>query len=297
MAQIQWFPGHMAKARREITESLQRVDAVLELVDARLPEASRNPLLSELIRGKPRVLIMTRMDMADSQQSAQWITRLQTDGAIVLDVDARSGAGINRIVAALQQATHDRRQRDTKRGIRQRPVRTMVVGIPNVGKSSVINRLAKRSVAKTGDKPGVTKAQQWIRLGDVELLDTPGVLWPKFDDEHTAYTLAISGAIKSQILDTLDICAYFIVWCANHYPDQFEAKYGVDIRSVTPWHGSADAWVEVSPILESVALRRGFVASGGVPNVDRCAETILREVQTGALGRLTFEWVNEETWV
>lgn len=290
---IQWFPGHMAKARREMTESLRRVDAVLELVDARLPRASRNPLLGQLVGAKPHVIVMTRVDLADPVQTSLWHKKLHSGNSTVVEVDAKTGAGIARIAPALESAAKEKREKDKKRGIRPRPIRTMVVGIPNVGKSSLINRLAGKSAAKTGDRPGVTTALQWIRLGNVELLDTPGVLWPKFDDEETAYALAVSGAIKSEILDTFDICSYFLMFAASRYPKLLEEKYGVVAPEVKPWSGSADGWAYSEPLLREIAIRRGFLLTGGRPDLERCSQTILREVQTGMVGRMSFDWVSD----
>lgn len=293
MQQIQWFPGHMAKARREISESLKRVDAVLELVDARLPYSSANPLLRELIGQKPKVVIMTRMDLADSKETKEWEEYFRGQGHQVLPVDTRTGTGVNRILPALDTVASAKRERDARKGIRKRPLRTMVVGIPNVGKSSLINRLAGRASTKTGDRPGITKTQQWIRLGNIELLDTPGVLWPKFDLEHSGYALAISGAIKSEILDLLDVCSYFIVWSLSHYPGLLGERYGVEELTVNPSASEFNRWEFSEPILKAVAERRGMMRSGAVPDVERAAELILREVQVGKLGKLTLEWLKD----
>lgn len=293
MQQIQWFPGHMAKARREISESLKRVDAVLELVDARLPYSSANPLLRELIGPKPKVVILTRMDLADPKETKEWEDYFRGQGHQVVTVDTRTGTGVNRILPALETVASAKRERDARKGIRKRPLRTMVVGIPNVGKSSLINRLAGRASTKTGDRPGITKTQQWIRLGDIELLDTPGVLWPKFELEHSGYALAISGAIKSDILDLLDVCSYFIVWSLNHYPGLVSERYGLEELHLQLPMSEFNRWEFSEPILHAVAQRRGMMRSGAVPDVERAAELILREVQTGKLGKLTLEWVKD----
>ena len=294
MHQIQWFPGHMAKARREISESLKRVDAVLELVDARLPYSSSNPLLRQLIGQKPRVVVMTRMDLADPKETANWEKYFQQQsGQQVVPVDTRTGAGVNGILPALERVAAAKRERDARKGIRKRPLRTMVVGIPNVGKSSLINRLSGRASTKTGDRPGITKTQQWIRLGDIELLDTPGVLWPKFELQHSGYALAVSGAIKSDILDLLDVSSYFIVWSRQHYPGLIEGRYDFDDLKAVPEAEGLTNWEVAEPILEAVARRRGLVRAGGVADIERASELILREVQTGKLGRLTLEWVSD----
>ncbi|MCL6445739.1 MAG: ribosome biogenesis GTPase YlqF [Alicyclobacillus sp.] len=290
LEQIHWFPGHMAKARREIAETLRRVDAVLELLDARLPHASANPMLRAMMGNKPRVVVLTRTDLADPEQTKLWVRKFEADGAQVVTVDAKSGTGTNRIVPALEVSAAPLREREARRGIRPRPLRTMVVGIPNVGKSTVINRLAGRSAAKTGDRPGITQSQQWIRLGTVELLDTPGVLWPKLDDEAGAYALAMSGAIKSNVLDPAAVCAYFVLWAAQHYPDAIPDRYGVTLPQLPAWSNQAEAWQAAEPVLEQIGRQRGILASGGVPDTERTAEIVLRELQTGKLGRMTFEW-------
>jgi ribosome biogenesis GTPase A len=290
---IHWFPGHMAKARRQIEESLRRVDAVVELVDARLPLASANPMLRELMGAKPRVVVMTRPDLADPVQSERWVAWFSAQDTGVLLVDARRGAGVRELIPALERATAAKRERDARRGIRPRPVRAMVVGIPNVGKSSLINRLAGRAAARTGDQPGVTKSQQWIRLGAVELLDTPGVLWPKLENEHAAYRLAISGAIKSDVIDTASVAAYFVLWCARRYPERLRQRYGLDVLPDTTWEGAQAGWEMAEPVLSEIARRRGLLGKGGVPQPERAAELVLREVQTGTLGPMTLEWLDD----
>lgn len=289
MQPIHWFPGHMAKARREMTESLKRVDAVLELVDARLPRASANPMLSELIGHKPRTVVMTRTDLADPHQTARWTQYFRKNELEVVSIDARNGNGIRDVIPSLEKATVAKREKDAKRGIRARPVRAMVVGIPNVGKSSLINRLAGRAATKTGDRPGITKQQQWIRVGSVELLDTPGVLWPKLDDEAGAFALAMSGAVKPEVVDLPFVCAYFIVWCTHHYPGVLEARYELDalpVLEATP----EQSWDVAEPVLAAIAKRRGLMRPGGIHDVERAAELVLRELQTGAIGRFSFEW-------
>ncbi len=288
MQPIHWFPGHMAKARREMTESLRQVDAVLELVDARLPLASANPMLGELIGTKPRTVVMTRTDLADPVKTAAWTAYFSARGTPVVGIDARTGSGVRDIVPALNQATAEKRARDAKRGIRPRPVRAMVVGIPNVGKSSLINRLAGRAATKTGDKPGITKQQQWIRMGNVELLDTPGVLWPKLDNEAGAFALAMSGAVKGEVVDLPMVAAYFVVWCSNEYPGILENRYEIDpVPRLQA--DELELWERAEPVIAAVAKRRGLLRSGGVFDTERAAELLLRELQTGQLGRITFE--------
>ncbi|GMA49061.1 ribosome biogenesis GTPase A [Alicyclobacillus contaminans] len=290
MQPIHWFPGHMAKARREMAESIARVDAVVEVLDARIPHASANPMLQSLIGRKPKVVVLTRADLADPTQTAGWETHLRREGHQVVTLDARTGRGVQRVLPALEAVASEKRAKDAKRGIRPRPLKVMVVGIPNVGKSSLINRLAGRSATNVGDRPGITKMQQWIRLGQVELLDTPGVLWPKLEEEHVAHTLAITGAIKSEILDKESLFAYFAVWCSTHYPRLLADRYGVPVLPETAWSGVAEVWDAVEPLLAAIGRQRGLMQSGGVVDTGRAAELVLRELQTGKLGRVTLEW-------
>ncbi len=288
---IQWFPGHMAKARREMTAAMKAVDAVVELVDARLPLSSANPMLSDIIGARPRVMVLTRADMADRIQTERWLSHYRKLGMAAIAVDAKSGEGIKQIVPALEAAATLKRERDARRGIRPRPLRTMVVGIPNVGKSSLINRLAQRAVTKTGDRPGITKAQQWIRIGPVDLLDTPGVLWPKFDTAESGYILAMSGAIKPEILDTVDLAMHLVVFLARSYPQIVEDRLGLTPSSLaTVDFQSTDDVGLVDGELSNLAIRRGMLMSAARPDVERLSEALVRETQTGKLGRITFEW-------
>jgi len=292
---IHWFPGHMAKARREMTESLKKVDAILELVDARLPIASSNPMLREVGESKPRVVVMTRIDLADKERTRAWENYFGEQGAIVVSLDAKSGDGVRRIAPALEAVAAVKRDRDARRGIRPRPLRAMVVGIPNVGKSSLINRLAGRAATKTGDRPGITKTQQWIRMGQVELLDTPGVLWPKIERESAGFALAMSGAIKTEVINLETICSYFMIWASTHYPHLLSGRYGVDELPPTKWMGIAESWETVEDLFTQISVKRGLVKSGGVPDLEKTAELVLRELQIGKLGRVTFEWTSEHS--
>ncbi|WP_067931438.1 ribosome biogenesis GTPase YlqF [Alicyclobacillus kakegawensis] len=294
MRSINWFPGHMAKARREMAESLRRVDAVIELVDARLPMASANPMLDQMMGSKPRVTVMTRIDLADGSVTEQWHRHFRALGRETLGVDARSGRGVDEIPKALQRATAAKRERDLRKGIRPRAVKAMVVGIPNVGKSSLINRLAGKAATSIGDRPGITKVQQWIRVAGLELLDTPGVLWPKLEDPHAAARLALSGALKSSVLDIQELCAYFLTWAAVHYPDCLCERYGLDslpddLRAANP----LEAYTLAQPLMEQIAMRRGLLGRGGVPDTERVSELVVRELQTGKLGRISLEWPSE----
>jgi len=278
----------MARARREITEALRSIDVVLEILDARLPLASSNPMLREMTMSKAKVVVLTRRDLADGAWTAEWVEYYRTLGQEAVLVDARTGNGIRNIGPALERAAAAKRAREQSRGIKPGTIRTMVVGIPNVGKSSVINRLAGRAATKIGDRPGITKTQQWIRLGNIQLLDTPGVLWPKLDDEHVAHALAITGAIKSEILDTQALAAYLIAWLSVHFSDALTQRFGV-VTTPIEWQGFESVWPAAEGVLDAIAKRRGFIRAGGVVDIERSAELLLREVQTGMLGALSFE--------
>ncbi len=276
---IQWFPGHMAKSQREIVERLKLVDAVIELLDARIPYSSRNPQVDELIGSKPRLILLTKADLADPATVADWIRFFDQDDRKTMAISAITGEGVNRILAALTDLTAAKRKRDEDRGIKNRSIRTMIIGIPNVGKSALINRLVNKKVARTGDRPGVTKGQQWIRLAKgIELLDTPGILWPKFEDEDIGYRLAITGAIKDELLHFDDLALYAVDYLRIYYPGRIEDRYAVETADLSG--------VE---IVEQIALRRGCLLAGGRPDFDKAAELLIRELRSGLLGRYCLE--------
>ncbi|OAG94417.1 hypothetical protein AYW79_05210 [Ferroacidibacillus organovorans] len=283
---IQWFPGHMAKAKREIQANLSLVDVVIELRDARLPESSGNPLLSELLQQKIRVLALTKADLADPSETQRFCSYYKSVGMgvdAVIPVNIRKNVGLKSLKLACEQAMESKFERMAKRGIRKRAVRAMVVGIPNVGKSSLINAMAGRSVAKTGDRPGVTQSQQWIKLaGSIELLDTPGLLWPKFEDRDAALRLAWSGAIKSSLLRPVELALALLTFMNEHYPIALESRYGVK-----PFASVNDE--QVLGVLEQIGMRRGALRSGGQVDDELAAQMLLRDYQTGLLGPMTLE--------
>ncbi|UOF89337.1 ribosome biogenesis GTPase YlqF [Fodinisporobacter ferrooxydans] len=280
---IQWFPGHMAKARREITEKLKLIDVVIELVDARLPLSSRNPMLQEIIQQKPHLLVMTKVDLADETKTAEWVKYFQDSGLAVVMVNAEKGEGLQKISAQAKRLVQDKMQAMARKGIRPRAVRALILGIPNVGKSSLINRFAKKSIAKTGDKPGVTRMQQWIKVGkDFELLDTPGILWPKFDDPLVGFRLAASGAIKSDILNQEEVACFLLRWLQTHYRQQLFTRYKLDVIPE-----------QEQDVLLRIAEKRGLLRAGGVVDGSAAAELILREYQTGMLGRISLEFAGD----
>lgn len=283
---IQWFPGHMTKARRQIQEKLKLIDVVFELLDARLPMSSRNPMINEILGDKPRLIILNKADLADPEITTQWIQILRAEGHSVLPVDASTGTNVNLIPAEARKLLEEKIARQIAKGMKPRAVRALIVGIPNVGKSTLINKLAGRQVAATGDKPGVTKGQQWIRVGqELELLDTPGILWPKFEDQLVGYRLAITGAIKEQILNVDDVAFYAIKYLAQQYPDRLMERFNLD---ELPDVSSEDP-NDVVAVMEDIGRKRGCLVSGGRVDLEKASGIILRELRAGKMGRISIE--------
>lgn len=276
---IQWFPGHMAKARREVTEKLKLVDIVFELVDARIPYASRNPMIDEIIQHKPRVILLNKADLADKGTTAGWIRHFQKNGSKALSINSQTGSGTKEIITAAKELLKEKFDRMKARGIKPRAIRAMIIGIPNVGKSTLINRLAKRNIAKTGNTPGVTKAQQWIKVGnEMELLDTPGILWPKFEDQEVGLKLALTGAIKDTILNLQEVAVYALRFLADHYPGRLEARYNlVEIPE------------DIVVLFDQIGKERGCLMGGGEIDYDKVAELVIREIRMDRLGPLSFD--------
>lgn len=280
---IQWFPGHMAKARRQVEEKIKQVDLVMELLDARLPLSSRNPLIDEVVKEKPRVILLTKSDLADPEATRRWSEAFRRDGIKVLPVDILSGSGIKRISPICRELVKEKLAAQAKKGIQRQRIRAMVLGVPNVGKSALINRLSGRSIAKTGDRPGVTRSQQWIKVGDgLELLDTPGILWPKFEEREVSLRLAASGAIKEEILPIEEIGLYLLSYLGRRYPQLLQERYRLKNPAVP---GLA--------LLEEVGRRRGCMRRGGEVDLEKAAEIVLRDFRSGRLGRITLELPDE----
>ncbi|MGN1423452.1 MAG: ribosome biogenesis GTPase YlqF [Oscillospiraceae bacterium] len=272
---IQWFPGHMTKTRRLIEADLKMVDAVVEITDARIPESSRNPILDELIKDKPRIMIMNKCDYADDNATAAWRRYYSEKGITVITCDCRSGKGINRFLPTVKTLLNDLIERRKSRGMIGKALRLMVVGIPNVGKSSFINRMAKTKKTKVGDKPGVTRGKQWVSIDkDVELLDMPGILWPKFDDQTAAQRLAFTGAIKDDVMDSEALARALGELLLKDYPELIKARYKIS--------GEGD-------VLTEIARARGMLVSGGEPDTERAAAALLDEYRGGKIGRITLE--------
>ncbi|RLQ95927.1 ribosome biogenesis GTPase YlqF [Falsibacillus albus] len=277
---IQWFPGHMAKARREVSEKLKLVDIIYELVDARIPLSSRNPMIEDIIGQKPRLILLTKADMADKEMTRSWIEFFEKSGQKAIAINSQAGTGLHEIVKYSNELLKEKFDRMRAKGLKKpRAIRAMIVGIPNVGKSTLINRLAKKNIAKTGNTPGVTKAQQWIKVGkELELLDTPGILWPKFEDEEVGYRLALTGAIKDTILNLQDIAVYGLKFLEAHYPERLHERYQL-----------AEG-VEVVEMFNKIGSLRGCLMGGGEVDYDKTAELIIRDIRAEKLGPLTFDF-------
>lgn len=287
---IQWFPGHMAKTRRAIAANLKLVDAVVEIIDARTPMSSRNPEIDSLTARKPRIVLLNKCDLADSNATSAWVNYLKSENVTALAVDCKSGKGLNKLMSTLKATVlkelMDKRQRS---GMTGAPVRLMILGIPNVGKSSLINRLAGSKRTKVEDRPGVTRVKQWVKLQDnTELLDMPGVLWPKFEDQSAAVRLAFTGAISDDILDIETLAMKLLSYLAESYPQSLTERYKLDI----------DENDDGLSLLEKVGRKRGMVVSGGEINTERAAITVLDEFRSGKLGRITLELppAKEQVW-
>ena len=279
----QWYPGHMTKAKRMMQENIKLIDLIIELVDARIPMSSRNPDIDELGKGKSRIILLNKSDLADAGLNQEWESFFKEKGYFVQQLNAKTGAGIKNIQALVQESCKEKIERDRKRGIINRPVRAMVVGIPNVGKSTFINSFAGKACAKTGNKPGVTKGKQWIRLNkNLELLDTPGILWPKFEDQKIGERLALIGSINDEILHVDELAVALIRNLKNSYLDLLEKRYDITIDE--------DAY----DTLKKIAIARKCLQKGELPDVDSASSMLLEDFRSGKLGRITLE--RPEEW-
>jgi ribosome biogenesis GTPase A len=274
----QWYPGHMTKAKRQMQEDIKLIDRVIELADARIPASSRNPDIDELGKNKYRLILLNKADLADKKRTEEWSAYFREKGYAVVALDSRKTGGMKQITDVIMEACREKIERDRKRGIKNRPVRAMVVGIPNVGKSTFINSYAGKACAKTGNKPGVTKGKQWIRLSkEVELLDTPGILWPKFEDQQVGLRLALVGSIKDEILNVDELAISLITILLSDYPGMLAERYQVD-ESLPP--------VE---ILYGIAENRNCIGKGNELDYSRAAAILIDEFRSGAIGRITLE--------
>ncbi|MBN2299829.1 MAG: ribosome biogenesis GTPase YlqF [Acholeplasmataceae bacterium] len=278
MKQIQWFPGHMFKSLRQIREKIKLMDIVLILLDARLPKSSMNPELLQIIKNKPTLILFNKMDLSDESILIDWMAYYEDLGFATLKIDAQSGKNVSKIHDAAQKVLIEKIERNREKGLKDRPLRTMILGIPNVGKSTLINQLSKSSATKTGNTPGVTKAQQWIKLGnDFELLDTPGVLWPKFEDPNVGYHLAITGAIKDKILPEDDVVQFALKFLQKFYPNRLKERYGISID------------LDYVEMLDTIGRQRGALLKGAEIDYQRVYSIILTDIRNKQLGGLSFD--------
>ena len=276
---IQWYPGHMTKTRRQIEADLKQVDAVCEIVDARIPISSRNPDIDSICANKPRIMILNRMDLADSNATARWAEYYRSQGKAAVPTDCKSRKGINAFTPAVRQVLHEKLERDAARGM-NRSLRVMIVGIPNVGKSTLINQISGRKGAKAENRPGVTRGKQWVTVdGGLLLLDTPGILWPKFDDPNVGMMLAYTGAVKEGILDIEELSCHLMELLWKRYPQAIIDRYGIEAEPDTPGY----------ELLEKVGKKRGYLLSRGMIDTERMAKVLLDEYRSGKLGRFTLE--------
>lgn len=287
---IQWYPGHMTKAKRAMKEDIKLIDLIIELVDARVPLASRNPDIDELGKGKARLILLNKSDLASEKQNEAWTAWFKKKGFFVVKVNARSGAGLKQINGVVQEACKEKIERDRRRGILNRPVRAMVVGIPNVGKSTFINSFAGKACTKTGNKPGVTKGNQWIRLNKtLELLDTPGIFWPRFEDQRVGLLLAFIGSINDEILNKDELTMELIRFLETYYPQILPQRYLPDEdKEVSSGSRTELEW------LSQIAKVRGCLLKGGEPDYGKAAAIVIDDFRSGRLGRITLEFPPEE---
>lgn len=280
--ELQWFPGHMAKTRRLIRDSLKLVDVVIELTDARLPLSSRNPEIDSIVGSKPRITVLNKCDIADDLANASWLEYFKEQGITAFLADSQSGKGFSALSPAIDRVLKEKFERDKKKGIQRHSVRMMIVGIPNVGKSSFINRLSSRNAAKTGDRPGITTAKQWIRIaGKYELLDTPGILWPKFESVEAARRIAFTGGIKDEIMDIEELAFYLTGYLKENYSKNLAERYKLS---------EAELELEDWDLVTLIGKKRGCIISGGEVDTFRASSMILDDFRSARLGRITLEF-------
>ena len=279
----QWYPGHMTKAIRQMKEDIKLIDIVVELVDARVPNSSRNPDIDSLANNKARIIILNKSDLADSNKNKEWIDYFKEKGFFVVAIDSRKKSSIKEVSKIIDKACAKKKERDLKRGIKNRPIRAMVVGIPNVGKSTFINTYAGKASAKTGNKPGVTKGKQWIRLNkNVELLDTPGILWPKFEDKQVGFNLACIGSMNDNILDNSEIATGIVDYIINNYPGLIRDRYDVDESE------------DITHIIDDIAKNRNCIKKGEEIDYNKTYNLIIDEFRSGTIGHVTLDELKRE---
>ncbi len=276
---VQWYPGHMTKAKRMMEENIKLIDLIIEVVDARVPLSSRNPIIDQLGKNKLRLILLNKADLADAKYNKEWMTYFEEKGFAVVQLNAKQGTGIKDISPVVTELYKEKTERDRKRGILNRPVRAMVVGIPNVGKSTFINSFAGKACTKTGNKPGVTKGKQWIRLNkSLELLDTPGLLWPKFEDQIVGIRLAYIGTINDEILNFNELAMKLLTFLKDKYPEQLKNRFKIDLEG------------DIIETLEKIAEVRKCYMKGERLDIDKAARIVIEEFRSGKLGRITLEF-------
>ena len=294
---IQWFPGHMTKAKRMMEQQLKLVDVVVEMLDARIPRSSSNPMLIQMLGDKPKVVALNKIDMADPEKTEKWLQTFKNSGLPVCKVDCSTGKGVKQMVAAIQQVARPVTDKWLRKGVRNRSIRVMIVGVPNVGKSTLINRLVGKNKVVAADRPGVTRGQQWVTIAKgLELLDTPGVLWPKFEDLEVGFCLAVTGAIKEDVYDRETAVELFLMLLTamvlmmrtllilmHIYPEDLRVKYAIDFSEAEP----------VREVMAKIAVARGCLKAGGVLDIDKVIQLVLRDFRTGRLGRFTLDEPSE----
>lgn len=277
---IQWFPGHMTKAKRMMESQIKLVDVVVEMLDARIPRSSTNPMLQNILGSKPKVIALNKLDMADKAQTDLWIEKIKNSGLPVCKLDCATGKGVKQLISVIQLAAKPVIDKWLKKGVRNRPVRVMIVGIPNVGKSTLINRLVGKNKVMAADRPGVTRGQQWVTIAKgLELLDTPGVLWPKFEDPSVGFALAATGAIKEDVFDRESAVELLIDFLLKNYPQELATKYAVSLEEGD----------DVNAVMAKIATSRGCLKAGGLLDIDKVVQLVLRDFRAGRIGRFTID--------
>ena len=291
---INWYPGHMAKTKRQITEDLKLVDIVLELLDARIPISSQNPDIAQITAKKKKIIVLNKCDLADEKQNMAWVKKFAKQGKTAVLVDSNSGKGIEECIRKIESQMQEEKDIQAQKGRKGKKIRAMVIGIPNVGKSSFINRISKRNTAGVGNKPGVTKQKQWIRINDkIELLDTPGVLWPKFQNEQVALNLAFTGTIKEDLLENTEVAYRLVKFLLENYRAKLCARYGLEENYIeNTLNQDQPENFNIYEIMLQIGKKRGCIISGGNIDEEKTAKIILDEFKNGKLGRITIEWEN-----
>ncbi len=291
---INWYPGHMLKTKKQIIEDLKLIDVVVELLDARIPKSSRNPDIQRIVQNKKRIVLLNKSDLAEEKETKKWIEYYKNNNTIAIACDANLGKGIKEILKQIDNTMEEEMQKAASKGRIKRNIRIMILGIPNVGKSSLINRLCNKKSAVVGNRPGVTKQKQWVRIANnIELLDTPGVLWPKFEDEHVALNLAYTGSIKDEVLETIEVSFKLLIYLYNNYKSNLLERYKITEGELEQIN-SEDENEEIYNLMKLIGRKRGAVVSGGEIDDEKTAKIILNDFRNRKLGRITLEKVNEK---